>query len=217
MSAFRIRSRTFGLMLGALLLSTAPAFAEQLDLSSVSSTGSPEPIRTGFYAETALGSFLTLGGADSYSNMEAFLSLGVGYDIMREFSVGLQFQLAPSAGDCYGPTDSYCAGASAQGSGTFTMAAIDAIVTYRLPITERLFIPFRLFGGMANLSPLPRSDLGAPSGAGDIWVPTVGLASGIEYATRFDHFTVGIEASGRFVPALNMIALAFYPRIRYTF
>lgn len=216
MCVFRNLQRVLGLLLGVLLVLAVPAAAEPLDLSSVSSTGSPEPIRTGFYAETALGSFMTLGGADGYSNMEAFLSLGVGYDFVREFSVGLQFQLAPSAGDCYGPSDSYC-GASAQGSATFTMAAIDTIVTYRLPISERLFIPFRLFGGVANLSPLPRNDLGAAAGAGGIWVPTGGLATGVEYATRFDHFTVGIEASGRFVPALNMTALAFYPRIRYTF
>ncbi|MHB1843820.1 MAG: adventurous gliding motility protein CglE [Deltaproteobacteria bacterium] len=205
-------------------LVAVPAMAEQVDLSNVSSTGSPEPIRTGFFAETALGTFMTIGGADGYSNMEAFLSLGVGYDIMQAFSVGLQFQLAPNAGDCYGPPgpsgniDAYCSGANPQGSSTFTMAALDLVASYKLEILERLFIPIRVFGGMADFSPLPRSDMGAAPGADDVWVPTGGLATGLEYATRFDHFTIGLEVSGRFVPStVNLFALSIYPRVKYTF
>ncbi len=208
---------------------SAPAQAEnQIDLSSISSTGTPEPVRTGFYMETSLGAFMTLGGGDSYSNMEAFLALGAGYDILDvalgTLSAGLQFQLAPSAGDCY-ITDSggndLCSGAKAQGSSTFTMAAVDAVVSFRFRLVDRLYIPARLFGGMADFTPLPRCDLvsGAcgNSSIGDVWEPTMGAATGIEWATRFDHFTVGLELSGRFVPALAMTALAIYPRIKYTF
>ncbi len=200
------------------VIAAAPAQAEQLDLSNVSSTGSPEPVRTGFYAETALGTFMTLGGADGYSNMEAFLSLGVGYDIFDAFAVGVQFQLAPSAGDCYGPSDAYCSGSSAQGSSTFTMAALDLVLSYKLEVFDRLYVPFRVFGGMADFTPLPRADMGASAGAGDVWVPTGGAATGIEYATRFDHFTIGLEISARFVPStVNMMALAIYPQVKYTF
>ena len=220
---------------GVLLCLTAlgvavPAAAEnQLDLSSISSTGTPEAIRTGLYMETSLGAFMTLGGGDGYSNMEAFLALGVGYDILDvalgTLSAGLQFQLAPSAGDCYITDPSgadLCSGAKAQGSSTFTMAAIDAVVSFRFRLIDRLYVPVRAFGGMADFTPLPRCDMVsgacAPgSNVGDAWTPTVGGATGIEWATRFDHFTSGLEASGRFVPALNMMALAIYPRIKYTF
>ncbi len=216
-----------GLLLAAAgsLLVAQPARAEQLDLSSISSNGSPDSVRTGFFAETSLGTFFTLGGADGYSNVEAFLGLGVGYDILRSLAVSLQFQLAPSAGDCYGPNDSYCPGS---GSSTFTMVALDLQVSYRIEVIDRLFVPIRVFGGMADLTPLPRCDLVGASACspqagssppGDVWEPSFGLATGIEYATHFDHFTIGLEASGRYVApgGLNMFAIAIYPRIKYTF
>jgi hypothetical protein len=200
----------------ALLLTAAPALAEQLDLSSVSSTGSPEPIRTGFYAETSLGTFFTLGGGDSYSNVEAFLGIGVGYDILKELSVSVQFQLAPSAGDCYVVNGSGADQCPTAGSSTFTMLAIDAEVSYRFQVANRLFVPLRLFGGAADFTPVPSNAL-APVTNSDVWTWSIGGATGIEYATHFDHFTIGLEASGRFVSALNMTAIAIYPRIKYTF
>jgi hypothetical protein len=230
MHTTRISAAALFLAIGGLL-AARPASAEQLDLSSISSNGSPEPLRTGFYVETSLGTFFTLGGNDGYSNVEAFLGIGVGYDILKELSVSLQFQLAPSAGDCYiavggndecGPGTN---GAPSQGSSTFTMAALDLEISYRVPILERLFIPIRAFGGMADLSPLPRCDLANACSAsdtnppGDVWEPSFGLATGIEYATHFDHFTIGLEGSARYVApgGLNMLAIAIYPRIKYTF
>ncbi len=217
----------------ASLVCAAPALADsQLDLSSISSTGSPEPVRTGFYMETELGAFMTLGGAESYSNTEAFLGLGVGYDLLTvalgTLSAGLQFQLAPSAADCYITGPGGADACPASGSSTFTMAAVDAVVSFRFQILNRLYIPARLFGGMADFTPLPRCDLAAnscpsPTGvaaanpAGDVWEPTFGGATGIEWATGFDHFTIGLEASLRLVPVMNMMGVAIYPRIKYTF
>ncbi|HUB08961.1 MAG TPA: adventurous gliding motility protein CglE [Myxococcales bacterium] len=225
MHTTRISAAALFLAIGGLL-AARPASAEQLDLSSISSNGSPEPVRTGFFVETSLGTFFTLGGNDGYSNVEAFLGIGVGYDILKELSVSLQFQLAPSAGDCYIAVDGNddC-GAGGEGSSTFTMAALDLEVSYRVPILDRLFIPIRAFGGMADLSPLPRCDLvsnGCSANSnppGDVWEPSFGLATGIEYATHFDHFTIGLEGSARYVApgALNMLAIAIYPRIKYTF
>lgn len=203
----------------ALSLAAMPARADnQLDLSAVSSTGTPEPIRTGFYAETSLGTFFTLGGGDSYSNVEAFLGIGVGYDIIPQLSVSVQFQLAPSAGDCYVVNSAGADQCPTAGSSTFTMLAIDAEISYRLEVANRVFIPFRAFGGYADFTPVPSNALVSNfATASDVWEPTFGLATGIEYATHFDHFTVGLEASGRFVLALNMTAIAIYPRIKYTF
>ena len=214
----RILKRSSGLAaVAALLLTAVPALADnQLDLSSVSSTGSPEAIRTGFYAETSLGTFFTLGGGDSYSNVEAFLGIGVGYDITKALSVSVQFQLAPSAGDCYVVNGAGADQCPAAGSDTFTMLAIDAEVSYRFEVANRLFIPVRLFGGAADFTPVPSNAL-APVTNSDVWTWSIGGATGIEYATHFDHFSIGLEASGRFVQALNMTAIAIYPRIKYTF
>ncbi len=218
--------------LAATAFAAVPAAqAEQLDLSSIASNGSPEPVRTGFYAETSLGTFFTLGGGDSYSNVEAFLGLGLGYDITRWLAVGLQFQLAPSAGDCYVINSAGNDQCPAQGSSTFTMGALDLVVSGRIEVISRLFIPIRVFGGVADLTPLPNCNMannacpvGSPAqvpsnAASDVWVPSFGLATGVEYATHFDHFTVGLEVSARYVAPgqLNMLALAIYPRIKYTF
>ncbi len=215
----RTLRRSGGLVaVAALLFAAVPALSDnQLDLSSVSSTGSPEPIRTGFYAETSLGTFFTLGGGDGYSNVEAFLGIGVGYDIIKELSVSVQFQLAPSAGDCYVVNGAGADQCPQLGSSTFTMLAIDAEVSYRLQVANRVFIPFRAFGGYADFTPVPSTNL-APVTNADAWAPTFGLATGIEYATHFDHFSIGLEASGRYVlGGLNMIAIAIYPRVKYTF
>ena len=81
------------------------------DLSSVQANGSPEPIRSGLFTETSMGAFLTVGGLDSYSSAEAFLGLGLGYDIIPNLSIGAQFRLAPNVSDCY-------ATARASGSGS---------------------------------------------------------------------------------------------------
>src|SRR5215472_15877872 len=61
------------------------AAEQQADLYSVNDTGSPQKIRRGLFAETSLGGFMTLGGQGSYSNLELFLALGIGYDITKDF------------------------------------------------------------------------------------------------------------------------------------
>jgi hypothetical protein len=220
------------LALSAALLHARPAHAEgptDQETFSVASNGQPAAVRKGFFAQTALGGFATFGGKAGYSNMEAFLALGVGIDFLSDFSFGLQFQLAPSAENCYAP-DGTCSNATNANSGskTFTMAALDAVLSYRIQLIERLYIPIRLFGGMANFSPLPVNNLACPStnpncavvppsAAGDIWEPTFGGATGIEYATGFEHFTISLEVSLRDLPFLGAAALSIYPQIKYTF
>jgi hypothetical protein len=188
---------------------------------SVASNGTPTPVRHGLFAQTALGGFATFGGNSGYSNMEAFLALGVGVDFLDNFSFAAQFQLAPSAQNCFAPDTQPtgpCTSAvrPQSGSSTFTMAGIDGVLSYRVQLVERLYIPIRLMGGMANFAPLPINNL-AKAGTGDIWEPTFGLASGIEYATGFEHFTISLEASVQFLPFLSAEALSIYPQIKYTF
>jgi hypothetical protein len=219
------------------LLPTLPARAQGdtgQESFSVASNGQQAPVRKGFFAQTALGGFATFGGAQSYSNMEAFLAIGLGFDFFSDFSAAFQFQLAPSAQNCYAPDGTTsppgCATPTqpSSGSNTFTMAALDAVLSYRIQLVERLFVPIRIFGGMANFSPLPINNLACSSSnphcsilpanaAGDIWEPTLGGATGLEYATGFEHFTISLEASVRDIPFLSAFALSIYPQVKYTF
>lgn len=226
------------LVLSAALLSAWSAHAAEgptdQETFSVASNGQPAVVRHGFFAQTALGGFATLGGKAGYSNMEAFLALGFGVDFLSDFSFGFQFQLAPSSENCFAP-DTTCGSATiaggptgSSGSKTFTMAALDAVLSYRIQLIERLYVPIRVFGGLANFSPLPVNSLACPSdkpnctlvpsgAANDIWKPTFGGATGIEYATGFEHFTISLEVSLRDLPFLGASALSIYPQIKYTF
>jgi hypothetical protein len=200
------------------------------DLSSVQANGSPEPIRSGLFFETSMGAFLTVGGLDSYSSAEAFLGLGVGYDIIPNLSIGVQFRLAPNVADCYGTTPTGARNCPT-GSGTqpapstFTLINLEAKISYRIPVSERLFIPIRAFGGVTLLTPGPQpacTVLSGPSSncsgiAGTAIDPSVGGAVGIEWATPFNHFTLGAEVSGDYVLQLGALALAVYPTVKYTF
>jgi hypothetical protein len=40
---------------------------------------------------------------------------------------------------------------------------------------------------------------------------------GIEWATHQDHFFVGIDFEPRFVVGPNILSMAFFPRVKYTF
>lgn len=193
----------------------APAQGEgqtQTDLYSVNATGSPEKIRTGFFADTSVGGYLTLGGQGSYSNLSAFLEIGVGYDIIKELSVALRFQLGPSASNCYAAEANSC---PAKNTDTFTITTGDLAVSYRFTVGDRLFVPVRLLGGIALLNPTPDITLASKGSA--LWEPNFGAASGIEWVTPFDHFTLDAEVQWQLILGINASAISFYPTVRYTF
>jgi hypothetical protein len=193
------------------------------DLSSVQANGSPEPIRSGFFTETSMGAFLTVGGLDSYSSAEAFLGLGLGYDIIPNLSIGAQFRLAPNVSDCYAsdsmgaqcPNQSPPVSSNQHGPNTFTLIALEAKISYRIPVSERLFIPIRVFGGVTLLTPDPQP--GSTIGGSLVFDPSFGGSTGIEWATPFNHFTLGAEVSADYVLQLGALALAVYPTVKYTF
>ncbi len=212
--------------LAAVAFSSSALAAENptADLSSVQANGSPEPIRSGFFTETSMGAFLTVGGIDSYSSAEAFLGLGLGYDIIPNLSIGAQFRLAPNVSDCYAsdskglpecPNQSGMVSTNQNGPNTFTLISLEAKISYRIPVAERLFIPIRVFGGVTLLTPDPQP--GNTVGGGTTFDPSFGGALGIEWATPFNHFTLGAEVSGDYVLTLGALALAVYPTVKYTF
>jgi len=206
------------LALGSLASGKALAQAQpegqQADLYSVNATGAPEKIRTGLFAETSVGGFITLGGQTQYSNFSAFLEIGLGYDITKEFALTLRFLLGPSSANCYAAAANSCPPTGTTNTDTFTVTTGDLVVSYRFAVADRLYVPVRLMGGISLLNPTPDTSLQA---TGALIEPNFGGASGIEWATPMDHFTIDAEICGQYILGINALALSIYPTVRYTF
>jgi hypothetical protein len=199
----------------ALVLSLAPAFAG----AATPAEGVELTVRRGFFIETDIGAFLTLGGADAYSNTQTYLQLGIGYDIGDRLELGVNFGIGASAADCFGQRDSSGNCVVASGSSTilsdnFTLAFIDANVAYLFRLSDRLYLIPKLAAGYTTLDPGPVQNASGTLVTSGV---NVGGGLGLEYATSMDHFSIGIEATGRFVIGPNILALAIFPRVKYTF
>lgn len=193
--------------------------------------GIEQKVRRGLYTETDLGTFFTVrtAGGSGVSNAQAYLQLGVGYDITEHISVGAQFGLGASAGLCYqdtansgdcGVTDS--AGNIIRPDGVnqlilpdnFANTFFQAHFTYYVPIVDKLVFAPRLLAGYARLDPAPIVDANNDPVSGG---PMVGADLAIEYATWMDHFTVGLDVAPRYVIGPNILSFAIFPRVKYTF
>lgn len=197
------------LVLAALVL---PSFA----LAATPPEGEPLKVRRGFYTETDVGGFLTLGGDDVYSNLQSYLQLGLGYDIriVDAFGIGLGVHVGvgASAANCYSGRPQ--PGANCPLTENFTVFFIDATVGAIIRMVERFYFVPKLMGGFTLLDPAPvqLSD-GELINKG----ANIGLALGIEYATNMDHFSIGLDVVARYVIGPSIISLQFYPRVKYTF
>ena len=180
-------------------------------LSAVPPQGVPLQVRHGFFFETDLGAFTTVGGQDHYSNAETYLQLGVGYDLMEHLEVGASFGLGTSAANCFTQRDAEGVCSLAD---SFTMSFFDLSAAYLLPLKGRLFLRPRVIAGYADLDPAPRVDDNGKSlrhGA------DLGAAIGVEYATAMDHFSIGADLAFRYVLGPRIASFALFPRIKYTF
>jgi hypothetical protein len=191
--------------------------------------GVAQEIRRGFFADVNLGGFFTVGGKNAEgstiaSNAQPYLQLGVGYDLdqtgvelLRAFSVGVNFGLGASAAACFGNVDRRggCVGDDGQDlSSNFTATMFAAQLSYKIFLDERLTLQPRLGGGLALFDPEPVRDAeGRALKRGAI----LGLGLGIEYATRMDHFSIGADVDARLIAGPNIFAMAIYPKIKYTF
>jgi len=171
----------------------------------------PLQVRRGFFTETALGVFGTVGGADGYSNAETYLQLGVGYDLASRFELGASFGLGASAANCLTARDGLGRCASPD---SFTLSFFELSVAYLHPLRGRLSLVPRVAAGYTQLDPAPRESAGGElldSGA------NLGAGLGVEYATAMDHFSIGAEVMFRYVLDARVATFALYPRIKYTF
>src|SRR5438045_4152355 len=91
---------TLRLALAALLLA-APSLAT----AATPQAGIEQHIRHGFFTETDLGTYFNFNTSPfQSSNAQAYLQLGVGYDITERMNVGIQFGLGASAALCFAGT-----------------------------------------------------------------------------------------------------------------
>lgn len=182
------------------------------------SEGVPLKVRRGFFTETDIGGFLTLGGADGYSNLQVYLQLGVGYDITENLEIGLHVGIGANAANCWAQRNNQglCKNVSGtDASDNFTNTFIDLSFAYLFRVAERLYVAPKIMGGITLLDPAP-----VENGAGNpiSFAPNVGIAVGVEYATNVDHFTVGLDVVlGRFIIGPNIFTMQFFPRVKYTF
>jgi hypothetical protein len=193
-------------IIAGLLLLPVAASAE------TPSEGVPLKVRRGFFTETDIGGFMTLGGDDGYSNFQVYLQLGIGYDITEHIEVGLHVGIGANAANCYGGED---AKGNCLQSDNFTVTNIDVSFAYLFRVAERLYIAPKLKAGWTLLDPPPvaRGDGSLISNA-----PNVGAAIGVEYATNMDHFTIGLDwVFFNIVVGPNIISMQFIPRVKYTF
>ncbi len=167
--------------------------------------GVPLHVRRGFYTETDIGAFFTLGGNDVYSNPQSYLQLGVGVDLWDRFSLSGHVGFGANAFNCFaGRVGDLCAQTDA-----FTLTFFDVQLAYLHPLGDRFYLTPKVLAGQTLLDPAPVSAItqGFNLGAG----------VGLEYATAMDHFSVGMDVVARYVFRANIPAFSVFPRVKYTF
>lgn len=190
------------------LLTVALASAS---FAATPSEGVPLQVRRGFFTETDIGGFFTLGGDNGYSNLQTYLQLGAGYQLTLGggsglVPIGVHVGIGSNAQNCW-------SGLKNDGSCTlsdnFTLIFISASAGYLHRIVERLYVGGKILAGWTLLDPAPVANVTGGVGAG--------VAASVEYATNMDHFSIGLDIAFRFVIGPNIPSLGFYPRVQYTF
>jgi len=211
----------------ALFAMPALAFAAEPQL------GVEQKLRRGLYAETDLGTFFDFRLSDPFttSNAQAYLQLGLGYDITDRFSVALEFGLGASSGVCLGDiaTSGECgvvtgAGVIATGPDgareilpdNFSNSFYQLHVSYRAPLSDRVAIVPGVVLGYQRLDPAPVAqdeDITQLVSDGFMFGGNVS----IEYATHLDHFFIALDLEPRFLVGPNLLSMSIFPRVKYTF
>lgn len=207
--------RRIALVLGCL-------FAPLTALAAEPSEGVELKVRRGFFTETDIGGFLTVGGDNDYSNVQTYLQLGVGYDVSDKFELGVHVGIGSNAANCWSGLKTN--GIDCIETDNFTVTFLDATAAYLLELAPRFYLAPKFAAGYTLLDPAPlyspatgpdgkRKD-GATAINGGV---NLGGGLGVEYATSMDHFTIGVDVLYRFILGPNMHSLQFFPRVKYTF
>lgn len=197
----------------------AALFVSSSAIAATPSEGVPLQVRRGFFTETDIGGFFTVGGDNAYSNLQTYLQLGIGYQLTINdgkglIPIGLHVGIGANAQNCWAGLNA--AGVCTQ-SDNFTMTMINLSAGYLHQVVERFYIGGKLLGGVTLLDPRPIPDAEDPSNTGLLVAPNFGVALSLEYATNMDHFSIGLDLAYRLVIGPNINELMFYPRVQYTF
>ncbi len=188
----------------------------QTAVAATPSEGVPLQVRRGFFTETDVGGFFTLGGDNGYSNLQTYLQLGVGYQLTIGdgkglVPIGFHVAIGANAQNCYAGLKS--TGDCSQAD-NFTLTFLSVTGGYLARVVERLYIGGKGIIGYTLLDPAPVYTADSKPVNGGL---SAGVAASLEYATNMDHFSIGLDVSFRFVIGPNILALSFYPRVQYTF
>jgi hypothetical protein len=164
----------------------------------------------GFFAETDVGTMLSVGGRDGYSNAELYMQLGIGVDLGTHLEAGALLGLGTSSVNCFAQGSAVSGTCTAADS--FTIATVDGFLTYLVPLKRRLFLTPKLLAGYANLNPSPVSQAHPIYAAAN-----VGAGVGIEYAASLEHFSVGADVLFRYALGADVSTIALLARVKYTF
>lgn len=203
--------------------------------------GVPFNFRTGFYTEVQFGFFTVFGGANAekpVSNGQAFEAISIGY----EFKITPKIKLSVFATGGYGANAGSCLAYGAQylsppsNSGllsspngcetvaingtdkspitapeNFSLIPIELGVRVGAPeFLPRMFPYGVVTGGYTIIT--PQVFYGAPGGSGHF-----GVGGGVQYGTRLDGLSVGLELLFRYTFSPGIGSLAIYPRVAYVF
>lgn len=213
------------LMTAVLMLSTGA-------VAATPSEGVPLQVRRGFFTETDIGGYFTVGGKSGYSNLQVYLQLGIGYQFTINEGKGL-IPIGFHAGfgsvqqNCFAQlqADNTCvaegtpAGAANPTlvSDNFTTTFFSLSAGYLHQLVERVYFGGKVLGGVTLLEPSPFTVRAgeSPQNLGG----NIGAVLSLEYTANMDHFSVGIDVGWRLLlggpEAIN--AIMFYPRVQYTF
>jgi hypothetical protein len=139
----------------------------------------------------------------------------IGRDLGTRASIFASLGLGAARASCYqlSPRGDSCLGADSFGA-TF----LELGFSYGFAIAPRTTLAAKVLGGFTDLSPGPVQS----NGSVPDHVPGLHAGAGmaIDYATRLDHFAIGIDAVLRETfarYALRIPSLAVMPRVRYVF
>jgi hypothetical protein len=180
--------------------------------------GVPLQVRRGFFTETDIGGFFTVGGQDGYSNLQSYLQLGIGYQLSigekNAIPIGFHVGIGANAANCWatrtpaGCKESVAAKAEAAAD-NFTVTFLTLTAGFMRSVLERLYVGGKVLVGYTLLDPAPVAGIRAGV--------NFGVAGSVEYATNMDHFTIGLDVVYRMILGPNIHTLQFFPRVKYTF
>lgn len=202
------------------------------------SDSEPFKIRRGFFAETDLGVYFTFGGRNTndtitpfakktISNVQPYLALTFGYDLLHSDAYSLSAGLRLSAGYSGGAgrvSDAELAEPNflanvASKSADFAVLETGVALALSVFMSDRVALTVKADGGLAAVDPNPAVYSDSPDAGSAAFAPIFGGGLGVEYYTLLNDFSVGLDlrfamvlVTGATIPSASVAV-----PIKYTF